>query len=261
MLLSSRRASLIPLILLALLGSCGEPLLWQDILYKTSQPLEIRVAYAEGAVPYFGGNGAANSWSVLGDNIGSMFPDRSYNLPQSIDDLLDLGDSGKRAFTDEEVAILIQKIPGRPSTLRILIISGTSTRDEYAVSAIYYPKTNAIAVFQGEFSSPLMSPERLHFLTILNIVHEFGHSIGLVDSGVPMVKNHAFPADAPISQPLHHCFNSTCVMSQNSRFYQMWNSYATWQAYRDNPQISRSMFDVDCRNDVAAHAAHQMSTP
>jgi len=103
-----------------------------------------------------------------------------------------------------------------------------------------------IAIFRSVLDALPTDGTQKHFTVWMEkaaLVHEFGHAVGLVNSGVPMSSQHHDSAHGA------HCTNEDCIMSYKSEAGQDLAAFiAKYQATKN-----RDLFGAECLSD--AHAA------
>lgn len=178
----------------------------------------IEVDYQTGAEPYTtGGAFAGDPWELFELNLISLFNYTTSELvvPKSLSDMEELTDNSEERFTLEEIAAIAQKHQDTPNTdtqrvIYIVFLDGYSEDEqgkEEEVLGLSINNTNIVAVFKPiiETRSQLY-PE---LAEQINVIHEVGHAVGLVNSGVSMASNHL---DTQSFAGNSHCDNRDCVM-------------------------------------------------
>lgn len=166
--------------------------------------LTIEIQYAKGYKPT----------QAAIDSLVS-FLNRRLHKPDGINVVMEsIPDPGKSPYTIDEVDSLEQKDrtkynSGSTIAAYMLFLDGSSSEDTQNgqilgeaylnTSMVFYEKS--IMSNSGGFSQPSRA-----ILEATVMRHEFGHDLGLVNLGTPMVVNHADP-----NHP-HHCDVKSCLM-------------------------------------------------
>jgi hypothetical protein len=180
---------------------------------------------------------------------------RKERIEFAIDERLPAGDLAQKAWTDDDVRSFARQHRGRETgdgtvVTHLLFLAGHSAHDDgnARVLGVAYGH-DLIVLFPQSIKAScdsalpplagLCSPDP-YFRAVL--VHEIGHALGLVDNGIPMVRNHEASTcdDRPDSG---HSSNSQSVM------YCAVESSAIVPLFGSDPPTS---FDADDRNDVRA---------
>lgn len=188
-------------------------------LYSTAGSVMVQVAYEPGAEPFTGTtlNGTP-SWTVLEDNIRGLFQGRmvepDVSIPMSLDEMEQLPVQSEETWTASEIMGLASDIwePLHLTTTAeffVLFLNGYLDEEgegNIQVIGVSIVGTPVIAVFKDVIRASGSSSTVLAFVEQATLVHEFGHVMGLVDNGIPMVSDH-LDADHP-----RHCTDEDCVM-------------------------------------------------
>ncbi len=232
------------LFVLGLFVACGrdQPTTWWETLYSSNQPLTLRVGYTAGTKPYFDPIDGVNPWIILEYNLRGMFPGRPYNIPKSLDETYYLGNPEKKLFSHADIRELALKMPGNPGDLKIILVDGNSS-DLKAVSAYNTVDHELIAIFKpNNVYVPGISLTWDILTEQCTLVHEFGHSIGLVNNGAPMTSPHEQQDDR------YHDVNPNCIMHTFGGLNPI--TWVTWREQRD--VTGGLLFDDACIADVRA---------
>lgn len=201
-------------------GTNGKIANWNpaELYEERIERIVIEVDYQTGAQPYTtGGAFAGNPWELLELNLISLFNYTSSELvvPKSLLEMEELTDISEERFTLEEIAAIAQRHQDTPNNdiqrvIYIVFLDGYSEDEQgnqEEVLGLSINNTNIIAVFKPiiETRSDLY-PE---LAEQINVIHEVGHAVGLVNSGVSMASNHL---DTQSFAGNSHCDNRDCVM-------------------------------------------------
>jgi hypothetical protein len=135
---------------------------------------------------------------------------------------------------------------GSAAVMHILFLSGEYA-DSYAAIAI--AQTSTIIVFRGDVETPsapypdTSNPSVGDLASRAVLIHEAGHTFGLVNNGVPMVNPHADPEDP------HHSSNADSVMKPGIDYF---DAQQGWLLGGAGPPFR---FDDDDLADVRAFQA------
>jgi len=184
-------------------------------LFSTDSSITVHVAYEPGAVPFTGTmqNGVPY-WSIFESNIDALFLGRAVQpdveVPMTLGEMTEIPEQGRASWTLEEILALAGQEYNISQTsvtadFFIFFLNG-HYNDQDKVIGISIGGTSVIAVFKDVLLNSGLTTFTETFIEQATLVHEFGHSVGLVDNGIPMLVNHEDP-DHP-----HHCTNNECVM-------------------------------------------------
>lgn len=243
------------LIILAILGcttACSPgPDTWREFVYDSTEEIVVEVGYTEGAEPYFNPlYELANPWDILARNIEVLFPGRRYRTPKSLKDTHFLG-KGQETFSKEEIRALADQLPGGARALHVVMVNGVSKEKATLNGYNLKEDRGVIALFKGAYVLYYLSPEGNIFQEQSALLHEFGHAVGLVNDGIPMVSAHNSPTDTVFNQvfnqPEIHDRNPACIMYPNGGS----SKFVDWDAKKVRlDQIV--LFDDACIADVQA---------
>ena len=188
-------------------------------LYSTVTSITVHVAYEPDAVPFTGTFADGGQfWSVLENNLNALFLGRiiepAISVPKDLSGMEQIPKQAQISWTTAQIVTLAQSTWDIPQTSRsaefyVLFVNGFF-KDQSGVNqqiiGLSLGGTSIVCVFKDVINAsgyPLLIEEVIEQTTL---VHEFGHTLGLVNDGVPMVTNHED------SEHPHHCTNEDCVM-------------------------------------------------
>jgi hypothetical protein len=188
-------------------------------LYSTVSQINVNVFYEPDAEPYEGNtqNGLAY-WSMLEANIAALFESRSLipniYVPRTVREMTELPEQNKSSWTAQDVYNLAESvISGYSSSPKacfyVFFVNGYLSEDGKNVASVIGASitgTPIIVVFKDVVRSTGASPTLVKYVEQTTLVHEFGHAMGLVNSGVTLSSAHQDTAHG------HHCSNNDCVM-------------------------------------------------
>ncbi|HDP23951.1 MAG TPA: hypothetical protein ENN34_00760 [Deltaproteobacteria bacterium] len=188
-------------------------------LYSTVHTISIQVAHEPEAAPYTGSTFSdIPYWSILETNIQALFAGRILEpdviVPRDLEAMEQIPDQFRSSWTAKDIYALANDLWNQPhstSMAEFLVLflkgyfedQGTPNDNVLGVSLVGTP---VIAVFKDVIRAAGSSPYLTSFVEQATLVHEFGHVMGLVNNGVPMVTEHE-DAEYPL-----HCTNQNCVM-------------------------------------------------
>jgi hypothetical protein len=128
--------------------------------------------------------------------------------------MTEIPDQGLPSWTLEQIISLADQefnIPQTSTTAEFFVLflngyfnnEGVVSRNVIGVSI---GGTPVIAIFKDVILGSGFTLFTDIYIEQLTLVHEFGHGVGLVNNGIPMVIDHEDP------QHPHHCTNQECVM-------------------------------------------------
>jgi len=188
-------------------------------LYTTVDSIIVYVAYESDAAPFTGTVlNDTGCWELLQTNIAALFlgrvPEPDVFVPEDLSEMVEFATQDEQTWTATEIIDLAESIWEQEESsfsqeFFILYLNGyldDEGEPNYSVLGVSIVDTPVIAVFKDVVlnSSSQMAVRR--FVEQATLVHEFGHIMGLVDNGVPMVTDHLDPEHE------RHCINEDCVM-------------------------------------------------
>lgn len=211
----------------------------------------VEVDYQAGADPatmFAGGN----PWELLANNVASLFGNSKEEVRVPVDlstmQRLD-GLKGGRGYTTQDIVDLADKHRDEKSTesqrsYYILFLDGyffDDDRVKKSVLGVSVTETGIIAIFKPTIRSS-RDPRVRVFVEQSTLIHEFGHSVGLVNNGLPMVRPHHDKAHGA------HCTNPDCVM------YYLNEGGSDLETYVDRfgMTMDSTLYGPECLEDAAA---------
>jgi len=188
-------------------------------LYSIVISITVHVAYEPGVEPFTGATpNNVKYWSVFENNMNALFQGRftepEISVPKDIQDMEQIPAQDQMSWTATQIMNLARDTWDLPQTpnnadFYVLFVRG-NFMDQGGVDSnaigIAIGGTSVVAVFQDVITASSSSPSDDPFIEQVTLVHELGHSLGLVNSGVPMVSDHEDPGHP------HHCAHEDCVM-------------------------------------------------
>ena len=188
-------------------------------LYSEVNSIVVQVAYEPDAEPFTGATiNGMQCWAVLEENIQALFEGRTIEpdlfVPNDLSEMVQIPAQEEQTWTAAEIIELAGNIWDRPQGFSagdfyVLFLNGYLEKDgmeNRQVIGASVVGTPVMVAFKDAILRSSDSPTVLMFVEQATLVHEFGHVMGLVDNGVPMVSDHLDP-DHP-----RHCTNEECVM-------------------------------------------------
>lgn len=181
--------------------------------------LTIEVDYAQGAEPYTGSVALASDiWDLFRVNAERVFEgtETAVHVPSTLDDMENLGEMTDQEFTVEDILDIAEQHRDSQNTentiaFYVVWLPGYfHDGDEVltGVLGVSLGNTGIIAMFKPVIESTEMPlfPSVAPFVEQSTLIHEFGHAIGLVNNGIPIVDDHHDEEHGA------HCTNQDCVM-------------------------------------------------
>ncbi|QQR91307.1 MAG: hypothetical protein IPJ88_06150 [Myxococcales bacterium] len=190
----------------------------EELYSEQTQRIVIEVDYQTGAEPYTtGGAFSGDPWDLFELNLKALFNYTTSELvvPKTLSDMEELTDITDDKFTLEEIAAIAQKHQDTPNTdsqrvIYIVFLDGYSEDDQgnqEEILGLSIRNTNIVAVFKPIIKTrSALYPE---LAEQINVIHEVGHAVGLVNSGISMSEDHL---DTQQYSGKSHCDNRDCIM-------------------------------------------------
>jgi len=201
-------------------GTVSDPMALDiPALYSTVDTITVLVAHEPGAEPFTDSSPTGGPyWSVLKNNIEALFEGRAIEpdtyVPSTLSEMDRISDQEQYVWSPDAILALAREIwGGNQSSYEVeffvLFLKGYYAVEgvpEHQIIGVSIVGTPVIAVFKDVVLSSDTPSQVFRYVEQATLVHEFGHVMGLVNNGVPMVSDHLDP-DHP-----RHCTNDRCVM-------------------------------------------------
>lgn len=206
-------------------GGDSSPAIPEDLsldiaaLYSVVDTVTVLVSHEPGAEPFTGTVQAGlPTWSVLKSNIDALFLGRDIEpevyVPETFSEMNQLPAQGQDTWTPDDILALARNTWGPTPTsyeaeFFVFFLKGyfdSQRAPDERIIGVSLVGTPVIAIFKDVVLSPGNPSQVSLYVEQATLVHEFGHVMGLVDNGVPMVRDHLDPEHP------RHCSSSDCVM-------------------------------------------------
>ncbi|HEX4474498.1 MAG TPA: hypothetical protein VH142_05430 [Polyangiaceae bacterium] len=178
----------------------------------------IEVDYAANAAPFTGAVGSfPDLWAITQDNVSALYggSERELVIPSTLAEMhaIDATPGPYRTADIEALAAKYRTVysSGDTVSLFVVFLDGRYELDadvDETVLGAALAGSGIIAMFKPTIdgvNNPL-SPDVVRFTEQATLIHELGHSFGLVNVGLPLVSNHEDPRHPS------HCDDPDCVM-------------------------------------------------
>jgi hypothetical protein len=215
----------------------------------------VNVAYEPDAEPYAGTSPVVSGfeyWSLLDVNLKALFALRAnkpeITVPKELSEMKKIQQIGRKSWTVSQIVGLANDVWDLSETREsaeyyVLFLNGYYN-DQKAVQelviGISLGDVPIIAIFKDVITDSRYAPFDGALMEQGTLVHEFGHCMGLVDNGVPMITDHQD------QEYKCHCRNSNCVMSWQ---YNNGDMMAFSQQFIDTGSVL--MYCYECLADTA----------
>ncbi len=240
-------------LLLACSGG-GEGAATPTVLSEPLTRVTIEVDYGPGAEPRTGGFGPAEDlWELSQVNVEALFPGVEVDVPHTLVEMQALGEvpeGDDGAFTAQELVDLSARVrdslpgPGQ-ATFHALFLDGRFADEDGIrdnVLGVSLRGTTIAAVFVPVVDGAALTEPTRAFVEQTTLIHELGHAIGLVNTGLDMVEPHE-DADHP-----GHDVSDACVMYWANEGPSDLVEFVL-RVIRDDSVV---LFDGACQADVAS---------
>jgi predicted Zn-dependent protease len=227
-----------------------------QIYAKSTTQLVVEIDYQKGAEPFTGSFLGMDAFNITRVNIEKLFqgsgatPAKTLVLPNTLAQMEQLTDLSDTSFTGQRILDIAAQhrekkdAPGQ-ATFYILFLNGYYNDGKMVrndVLGVALGSTGVVAMFKPVINSSTNLQQFQKFVEQTTLVHELGHSIGLVNFGIPLTAMHQDSAHGA------HCSNTRCVM-----YYANEGAAAALQFARDYIITGNEiLFDADCQNDTKA---------
>lgn len=227
-----------------------------QIYAKSTTQLVFEIDYQKGAEPFTGSFLGMDTFNLTKVNVEKLFqggggvPAKTVTLPTQLAQMEQLTDITETTFTGQKILDIAsrhrnQKDEAGRATFYILFLDGLyndGMKVRSDVLGVALGQTGVVAMFKPVITGSSGTQQLQKFVEQTTLVHEFGHSIGLVNFGIPLTAQHQDTANGA------HCSNNRCVM-----YYANEGASAALQFARDYILTGNEVvFDTDCLNDTKA---------
>jgi hypothetical protein len=191
-------------------------------LYSSVESITVNVAYEPDAKPYAGtppGSPDFEYWSLLDLNLEALFTSRinkpEISVPRELSEMKEIRKIGRESWTVNQIVELSNDVWDISETREsaeyyVLFLNGHyndgKAVQEYAIG-LSLGDTPIITIFKDVIADSGYALFDRAVMEQGTLVHEFGHCMGLVDLGVPMINDHQDPEHE------YHCKNGNCAMN------------------------------------------------
>ncbi len=176
----------------------------------------LEVDYQEGAAPFVGDfRNGTQVWGLTEDNANALFGASSamLDIPTTLDDMEEIEVASEQAFGSADIVEIAEanRSPLNSDARRgiyVVFLDGFFERNgtpQRQVLGVSINGRGIIAMFKPVIESAAPAPLRA-FVEQSVLIHEFGHAVGLVNSGLPLTSDHHDAENGA------HCTNRQCVM-------------------------------------------------
>ena len=205
------------LVLIGCSPNGGDSLDVQKVFSSQTTVIQYEVDYMKGAEPFVGETNSGDEiWNFLKNNVTALFQStKSVTVPTTLPQMAEIPAGGKN-YTKSELLELAEIHRNNPplkdgtATIYILYVDGyfvESAKTKEDVLGVSFGDTGVIAMFKPAILASSFSSELLgKFIEQSVLIHESGHSLGLVNNGLDLTSAHQDPEHGA------HCTNELCTM-------------------------------------------------
>jgi predicted Zn-dependent protease len=174
----------------------------------------VRVAYAPSVPPIVDGGAfvpLSAAFTRLFDGTG-----KTVTFPTTLDEMVAAPELTPGDYAMDDAVRVVQRLErddvaaDDTYVITVVYLPGGLTEDDGILYGLTRSASHAVAVTAGRIRADTAFPAGSSELERAVVLHELGHAVGLVDSGLPMATDHLH-RDA--RDPGGHCSNPACVMS------------------------------------------------
>ena len=160
----------------------------------------VQVFYETGAEPRAGAMSGVSSgdvWDITESSYQALFSEheeRSIFVPKELNQMTEIADQGQSEWSTEELVELGSSLTGEAvennvAQIAVIFLEGTLGGND-SVLGVHITGTPFCFVFKDVAESVGGTGSQQDYVEQATVVHEIGHTIGLVNNGIPMVQNH-----------------------------------------------------------------------
>lgn len=186
----------------------------QNVFSNSKTEFEVKIFYDSDIVPYTGPIGLSgnDTWDISKESLSHLFKNHSRDLtiPSSISEMQSLNIEFPSAWAFEELKALGDQhapalVDKNKITISVFFVKGTYQGNPN-ILGVHLGGTHFCFVFKDIVTNVGGDSVSQRYVEQATVVHEIGHTVGLVNNGVPMTSNHE-DSDHP-----KHTVNSKGVM-------------------------------------------------
>jgi hypothetical protein len=177
----------------------------------------IEVDYAAGAEPFVGPTPTIDDpWSIVRDNVRALLGnDKELVVPSGLSEMERLDDVAVRELGQTDLLAIANRhrdtvSSGDTVTFYVVFLGGVFKEEDGTVSpqtpGVSVRGTGVIGLFKEAIASGFTHPASPIFMEQATLVHELGHAIGLVGTGIEPSSRHRTEEHGA------HCGNPACIM-------------------------------------------------
>ena len=189
---------------------------------KSITSVVIEIDYAAGAEPYVGNvEKFGDPWRLFNGNSLAIFDGKkTVTFPKTLAKMEKLDDVPAQNFSNTDLLAVAAAHRTEPqysngASFYVIFVNGywldeagTERKD---ILSVAIGNTGVIAMFKPAISTPVVNPTPPpQFIEQLALIHAFGHAVGFVDNGVPVVESNRAHVD---TENVHHCTNKQCALA------------------------------------------------
>ncbi len=179
--------------------------------------LSVEVAYETGAEPYTS-SGLKQLWEVTKANLEALFEGRSQKpaivVPMELTAMTNFNATGKQLYSTGDLKAMAKTHRKKPNSgakgsCLILFVNGYYSEngvENKNVLGVSLTGEALVAVFKPVVESAGLTQMSKNGIEQGTIVHELGHALGLVNTGIPLKSGHQDVTNTG------HCMNEECIM-------------------------------------------------
>lgn len=186
--------------------------------YRSVSTIEVEVAYEPDAAPYTILPNGDNIWLFTQTNIEALFDGRdlpvSVTVPPNLAAMQQIPDQNRDNYSAQDIVNLANRFRQGTNTetsgnLWVVFVDGYFKQNDTLrtnVLGVNITGTSITAVFKPVIENSGLLTAQRRYVEQNTVVHELGHGLGLVNSGLPLTNDHHDEANGG------HCDNEDCVM-------------------------------------------------
>ena len=198
-------------------GSTKSVLTTEELYSPEVTEVLFEVDYQEGAEPFVGEiQEGVSTWNFLRNNVSAMFRGtKTITVPVTLEEMEEIPGQSTNYSSDDIFDLVDQYRTTSPlsegrASIYVLFLDGLflqDNRSQNSVLGVSFADQGVIAIFKrailiNTFPSQVVR----NFVEQVTLIHEAGHSIGLVNNGLKQTSDHHDIKHGA------HCTNDQCVM-------------------------------------------------
>ena len=235
---------------LASLGCSEDPSFIARVYDPGRRQIQVEIDYMTGMEPYVDNVGEKPIWEFYRNNVSALLHGaKTLAVPMSLASMQEIP-AQKKNYSVEDIYAVSRTYRNEPTddgttlSIYIVFLDGYLLEDgvvNNGVIGLSIGNTAVIAVFKPLIQQAQGGDTVRTFIEQSVVIHETGHTLGLVNNGIDLTSEHQDEANGA------HCKNSKCVM-----YYLNEGAKDLLEFTQNGFTIDEVLFGDECLQDASA---------